>query len=226
MGAFNPIKNPVSNIPLVGPAIAGGQTFSSKGDNAERKFQEQMAGLDPGQRPDAPQYSNLLDPQTGMLKSQYQLANADAFKQASQNQINDQTTAGRDLAQNLSQTQAAQAQSNLASHGGLMGGAAERLANQASRTAAEQQQLAQRQGTQNTDQLGVTAENMNRQAQQFNIGNATEEQARQDALKASQYQQQMQNYAAGKQAQGILQAGQTKGQSGGLGGGLAKTVGK
>lgn len=205
---------------------AAAKPISSKGDNAERKFQEQLAGLDPGEKPSAPSFSNLLDPNTGRLKDQYNLRDASAWRQASLGKLGQEELAGRDLAQQMGQTQAAQARSNLASRAGLSGGAAERLAAQGARSTAEQQQMATRQGAQNRAGLEVQTEGLNRQADQYNIGNALNEQKRQDDLKQQQYAQQMQQYAAAKQAQGILQAGQGKGQGGGFSGGVTKTLGK
>lgn len=130
----------------------------------------------------------------------------------------------------------AQARAGLASHGGLRGGAAERLALGGQQNLMSQRQNLASQGAQNNLNIGLQDETqrtellkglpgmetqalqpqiLNRQAgteaQKYNIGNALQDKYAQDQAAQTAYQQQMQTWAAKNQADAIAKAGGGKG---------------
>lgn len=204
--------------------------------------------------PTAPQFNSLRDPKTGLLSSNLQEniggpvalntqgieairqralgtgPSAWAQLQMGQNAASAQTQRSQ-AAQNSAAAQA-QARGQLAQHGGLMGGASERLAQNAGNqlmagrqgiNAAQSSQNLQtqlsdeQQKTQMLEQLpgqeaqvaGVGFQNQAMQGgqQQYNIGNALQDKYAQDQANQTAYQQQMQVWSAQKQAQAIQNAG-------------------
>jgi len=208
-----------------GGAAAGYLGAKRLGDIQKNRFEADLNELRPGERPNAPVFSNLLNAQ-GQLADQYRLKDSSAWQKAMGEKQAQEELGARDLAQSLAQTQAAQTRSQLASRAGLRSGAAERAAQVAGKTAAEQQQAATRQGALARTGIGVQGEEMNREAERFNIGNTLNEFQRQDALKQQRYSDEMGQWAAQNQAYQTMKAGRGKGQSGGAVGGVAKVTGK
>lgn len=119
-----------------------------------------------------PGYESWLDPQTGMMKKQFQLTPSDVWgKTMRERQALESQQAG-DIATQQRAGQLGQAQSALAMGGGITGGAAERLGQASIRQGALGAQEQARQDM--LARLGITGEEEQRKQdiEKFNIGQA------------------------------------------------------
>lgn len=205
--------------------------------------------------PQAPQFQSLRDQKSGLLANPNLRVNAgpditmntqgleairnralgqgpSAWAQmAQQKNASDIANQRSAAAANLNSAQA-QARSQLASRGGLRGGAAERLALGGQTNLMTQRQNLGNQQNLNNLNIGMQDEAqktqllqqlpgmevqalqpqiLNRQAsldtQKYNIGNALQDKYAEDQAKQTAYQQQMQSWAAQNQANAIMGAG-------------------
>lgn len=188
-------------------------------------------------RPDRPEFTSMIDSETGLLGPQYQLGgelNTGALDRMRQDASRDpgQASMWRQLQQQKLEGQAGQAaagaqaqtqnaMSNLAMRGGLRSGTAERLAGQGAQRAAQAQQKVLGQGL-NLDvadeqnrlqQLGAVNQANLQQAQfqragdQFNIQGALNETLQRRAADINAFNEEMRAWAAERTAQATPSGG-------------------
>lgn len=205
----------------------GGSFLQRQGDQAAQDYNNLYNSFDPGARPEAAAFLNpVTDFQNGTLNSAYQLSGPEAYIQAALAQQSAEENALGDKASSQAAGANTNALSQLASRGGLRGGSAQRLAMMSQRNVGQALQDVNMQGMQNRAQIGLQGEGMKRDTEKYNLGTKLGAMNSQNEYNANKYNQQMQAWAANKQAQATLAAGKGKGQSGGMMGGVGRTLGK
>jgi hypothetical protein len=217
------LQSPLGPAGILGPALGGMIGGGAGGDNPG--FQIDYAG-----RPVLGNFTSIIDPATGMPKSQYQTQNnlnTQALEAARGEALRPagEMSKWRQLAQSDEMNRAAQsaasgiqqAQNQLAMQGGLRGGASERLAAQgmqglqrtqqniSSSLAGQDEQNRQR-WLQMQPGMELQAAQYGNQVQDTNIGRALGDITQNRAWDLSRYQEAMRAWAAAQQAAAAPQA--------------------
>lgn len=212
-------------LPIVAPGVALTKKMMEGGLSA-KDFNDQIASLDPGQRPTASQFESITDNKTGLLKDNYKLSDGSGYSKLATDKLGTDIAKARDNAAAGGAQAQAQARTALASRGGITSGMAARLAMSGGRDQMAAQQGVTSQQVAGGQDIASKTFDIGREAEKANIGTMTQDQRERNMFNDSRYKAQMQEWAAGKAGQASMAGNQPKSAKGGVGGMVGGVLGK
>lgn len=178
-------------------------------------------------RPGDSQYYGLTDDQ-GNLQDKYKLSNGDQYTQLAQNRLTQDLANSRDRASMQGAGNLANARNQMASRGGLSGGAAALLNRQSMTDQTNAQQGITGQGLQSQQNIGEKQFDIGREAEKTNLSNLIGDRQGLNSFNQNKYNQQMAEWAANQSANAMARnAPHAKGGVlGGITQGIGSTLGK
>lgn len=180
-----------------------GQGIGGMFDNQKPAFQADMSGISPYPNAVSPLVGNPASPD---LASKYKLGGAQAYGADANNLATWAQMQGMNKGANDAAAATAGAQSQIASHGGLTGGAGERLASQGLRSQIEAGQNAGNQATANRLNISGQTHQMQQGLDSQNVANTLNAMKMQNDYNIAKNNANNQAWAAGQMAQATAAA--------------------
>lgn len=205
-------------LPIVG-GIAGGLALNKAGNDKKNQYLSQQQAVT---KPEDIKFTGLGD-QAGNLQDRFKLSGGEDYSRIAGEKLQLGTQDARDIAAKQAGTQEAMARQNLASRGGLSGGAAAILARQGQQSGMDAQQELTRKALGLEQDIASKQFDIGREAEKFNVGNLIGNERALNEFNLSKYANDMAAYGAGQSANAQIRASAPKG---GVLGGVGSVLGK